>query len=400
MKDIVIIANFVAGLHGTDNNRFTYLANELCKDNKVELIASTFCHGEKKRRSNIFEFPFKITLLEEPGYKKNVCLKRFWSHYIWGRNVLEYIKNRKKPEVIYCAIPSLTAASKVSRYCKKNGIHFIIDIQDLWPEAFQMVFNVPVISRLLFSPFGYLANVAYRNADEIVAVSQTYVDRALAVNKKCPKGLVVFLGTNLENFDNNVSKHIENMRKKYPKEGLWLGYCGTLGKSYDLLSVFDALYELSSNSKSFLRFIVMGDGPRRSEFEEFARQKRLDVFFTGKIPYDEMCALLSMCDFVVNPIVGSSVASIINKHADYAAVGRPVINTQNSAEYMELVSSFNMGFNCQNGNVSEIVDCISKLTENSEVQKRMGENARKCAEEKFNRQKTYSTIVNLIVGQG
>ena len=150
MKDIVIIANFVGGLHGTDNNRFVYLANMLCKENSVELIASTFCHAEKANRTNIVEYPFKVTLLEEPGYKKNICLKRFWSHYIWGRNVIKYLKSRKKPDVVYCAIPSLTAPAKVSEYCKKKGVRFIVDVQDLWPEAFQMVFNVPVLNKLIF----------------------------------------------------------------------------------------------------------------------------------------------------------------------------------------------------------------------------------------------------------
>lgn len=397
MKDIVIIANFVGGLHGTDNNRFPYIANMLAKDNDVELVASTFCHGEKSRRSNIFEYPFKVTLLEEPGYKKNICFKRFWSHYVWGKNVLKYMKQRKKPDVVCCAVPSLTAASSVSEYCDKNGIRFIVDIQDLWPEAFQMVFKVPVLSNLVFAPFRRLANKAYRNADEVVAVSQTYVDRALSVNKKGAKGLSVFLGTNLETFDENVKKNIDCYKNKFPKnDEIWLGYCGTLGKSYDLPTVFDALHLLETQKKIVPKFIIMGDGPQRTEFESYAKSKKVNVVFTGKIPYDEMCALLSLCDIVINPIVGLSVASIINKHADYAAVGRPVINTQNSLEYRSLVENYKMGLNCGNGNVMEIAKAIECLTLNKALRKEMGENACKCAEEKFDRKKSYVKIMELL----
>lgn len=399
MKDIVIIANFVGGLHGTDNNRFSYLASMLCKDNDVELVTSDFCHGEKARRTNVFDFPFKITLLNEPGYKKNICLKRFWSHYVWGKNVIKYLKSRKKPDVVYCAVPSLTAPAKVSEYCQKNGIRFIVDVQDLWPEAFQMVFKIPVLSKLFFAPFKRLADKVYGNADEVVAVSQTYVDRALSANKKGAKGHSVFIGTNLEKFDENVKKKIDRCKVDFPKnDEMWLGYCGTLGKSYDLPTVIDALHLLNSQNKSTPRFIVMGDGPSRIDFESYAKQKKINALFTGRIPYDEMCALLSLCDVVINPIIGSSVASIINKHADYASVGRPVINTQNSQEYRNLVDSYEMGINCESGNATELAQAIEKLILDKELCSRMGNNARKCAEELFDRKNRYSKIIDCVIG--
>ena len=397
MKDIVIVANFVGALDGIDNNRFPYLAGMLCQNNSVELITSSFSHSEKKRRNDVFCYPFKVTLLDEPGYQKNISIKRFLSHYVWGKNVIKYLKSRKKPDVVYCAVPSLTAPAKVSEYCRKNGIRFIVDVQDLWPEAFQMVFKVPVLSKLIFAPFKCLADKAYGNADEIVAVSQTYVDRALSVNKKGAKGIPVFLGTNLETFDENVKKNIDLCKMKFPKNNqLWLGYCGTLGKSYDLPTVFDSLQFLREQGKVAPKFVVMGDGPQRIEFESYAKSKKIDVLFTGRIPYDEMCALLSLCDVVINPIIGSSVASIINKHADYVSVGRPVINTQNSLEYRKLIDSYEMGINCESENVEDVARAIEKLVFDKELSCQMGEHARKCAEEKFDRKTTYSLIEKII----
>lgn len=393
MKDIVIIANFVSGLQGTDNDRIPYLANMLSMENSVELVASTFCHEDKVRRTSVFKYPFKITLLDEPGYKKNVCLKRFLSHYIWGRNVLNYIKKRKKPDVIYCTVPSLTAPAKISEYCKQNGIRFIIDVQDLWPEAFQMVFNVPVLSKLIFFPFFCLANKIYCNADEIVAVSQTYVDRALSVNKRGAKGYSVFLGTNLEKFDDNVKR---NNVPKLDDSEIKLAYCGTLGSSYDLTSVFDALYIIKKNCRVNIKFIVMGDGPRRKEFEDYALHLMLNVEFLGKISYERMCGMLKSCDIAINPITHGAAQSIINKHADYAAAGIPVISTQESLEYRNLVVSYRMGINCQNANIQEIAQAIEHLAVLEDLRIEFGKNARQCAEEKFDRKNTYPKIVSVI----
>jgi len=109
-----------------------------------------------------------------------------------------------------------------------------------------------------------------------------------------------------------------------------------------------------------------------------------------------MCALLSLCDIAVNPIVGKSAASIINKHADYASAGIPVINTQESVEYRELVESYHMGFNTPNGDPAAMAKMIKLLACNEEQRSIMGRNARRCAEEKFDRRSTYTKIVELI----
>ena len=259
--DILILTNFRADLSITDNNRFVYLSKQLARFHKVELVTSDFWHGRKQHSESLpKEWSFKVTFIHEPGYKKNVCFKRFISHYIWGRNVKRYLKTRKKPDVVYCAVPSLTASSLAAKYCRKNKVRFIIDIQDLWPEAFRMVFHVPLISNLIYKPFECIVNGIYRRADEICGVSQTYVDRALSINRRCKKGYCVFLGTRLETFDENV----KNCNLQIEKENLlWLVYCGTLGSSYDLTCVFDALDMVRKRGVKVPKFLIMGTGPKK-----------------------------------------------------------------------------------------------------------------------------------------
>ena len=394
MKDIVIIANFCRDFSESDNGRFMYLCKELSKENNVEIITSDFSHGEKKHKVKLtVKWPFKITFLHEPEYKKNISVKRFISHHKWGKEVKKYLEGRKKPDVIYCAVPSLTAPAFAADYCKKNNVKFIVDIQDLWPEAFQMVFNPPLFNKIIYEPFKRLADKIYGSADKICAVSDTYVKRVLSVNLKCKKGHVVFLGTNLDTFDKNV---LEN-RVERPEDEIWLAYCGTLGASYDLNCVIDALSIIDESGKSAPKFIVMGDGPRRTEFEEYAKKKNVSCTFTGRLPYPKMCGLLCACDMTVNPIVAGSAGSIINKHGDYAASGLPVINTQECQEYRDLVDEYKMGFNCQNGNSKEIAEKIILLVNDSILRTNMGGNARRCAEEKFDRKNTYYELIKDIL---
>lgn len=396
--DIIILANFCGDLGRKGNDRFLYLAQMLSVNNDVEVITSDFFHEKKKHRGQVEQTGnFKMTLLYEPGYKKNVSIRRFYSHYIWGKDVVRYIRNRKKPDIIYCAIPSLTGPYFVSKYCEKENIHFAIDVQDLWPEAFRMVCNIPLLSDLAFYPFKRVADAIYNRADKVIAVSQTYVNRVLEVNRKDASGCAVFIGTELETFDENVRNNAIDSQKAGE---LWLGYCGSLGASYDLITVIDAITLLKDSYKEKVKFIIMGDGERRTEFETYARKKEVQCDFVGRLPYDKMCGMLSACDIVINPITGGSAASIINKHADYAACGKPVINTQDSLEYRRLIDDYRMGFNCENANATDMASKLEVLLKDSELRTVMGNNARRCAKEKFDRRTSYKRIVDILMESG
>lgn len=397
--DVVIIAQYLRNIEEIEgnNSRFIYLANLLSeKENiNVEIVTSNFLHGPYRHAVKVDQPDnFRITAIEEPGYQKNISLKRFFSHAKLAKNIGNYLKTRAVPDCIYCAVPSLDVANVAAKYCKENNVKFIVDIQDLWPEAFKMVFNVPVLSDIIFYPMKRQADNIYVQADEIVAVSNTYCKRALEVNKKCGKALTVYLGTNVEDFDNNTK--LETLIEKND-DRLWLMYCGSLSHSYDLKTVIDALTILKDKNKKVPFFVVMGDGVKKDEFEVYAKQKNVDCLFTGKLEYADMCSVLCKGDIVVNPIIASSPASIINKHGDYAASGLPVLNTQASVEYRQLVDYYEMGFNCKPASAQDLADKILVLSENEKLRMQMGKNARKCALEKFDRKNTYMKILNTVL---
>lgn len=398
MKDVLMITHFTQTPGEAGNARFAYLASLLADKFNVEVVTTDFSHRTKSKRTlekNEFDkLNYKLTLLNEPGYKKNVSLTRFYSHWKFGKSLKKYLENRKKPDVVYCSVPSLDAASVAAKYSKKNGIPFIIDIQDLWPEAFEMVFSIPVISKLVFMPFRIKANYAYKEADLIVGVSETFINRAVGVNKKFKKKEIVFLGTILSLFDAYAS---DNPILKKEKDCIWIGYIGTLGHSYDLKTVIDSLVLLKNKPYyNKIKLIVIGDGPLRGEFEKYANCQGISAAFTGRIPYSNMVATLNLCDVAVNPIKMKSAGTILNKHADYAAAGIAVVNSQECHEYRELVDKYEMGINAECENAIDISQKIGFLIENESVRTKMGLNARKCAEENFDREVTYKRIVKLI----
>ena len=386
--DIVIVSQYLRNIENFayNNSRFVYLAKMLSKipGNKIEIITSDFNHAAKRHFSHTEELPgVKVSVIHEVGYSKNVCFKRFVSHKELSRNIKKFLNDRKKPDVCYCAIPSLDVAEVVAEYCKKNGVKLIVDIQDLWPEAFKMVWNIPVISNIGFFPMKKQADKIYAAADEIVAVSETYAKRGMAVNKKCEEATVAYLGTEKEAFD----KYAKLVERK--TDEIVVCYIGSLAASYDLKTVIDAIARIVSP----IKLLVMGDGSYKERFENYAKEKGVNAEFTGRLDYPEMIKRLVNSDIAVNPIRKGSAGSIINKVSDYAMAGLPVINTQECLEYRNLLDKYYAGINCACEDVESVYEAIVMLIENKNLRITMGKNSRKLGEERIDRAETYKQIV-------
>ncbi len=399
IKDVLLIANFWHFEFEKKSSRYRTMADVLCNAGyNVEVVSSSFRHQTKQQRDieyiKTIESPYKVTLLHEPEYKKNVSLKRIYSHHCFAKEVTKYLKTRKRPDLIICSVPSLSVGSAVTKFAEENNIKIIIDIQDLWPESFKMALNIPVISDMLFYPMMIQANRIYARADKVMAVSETYVKRGLEKNKKDGSGLSVYIGTDSK----LVAEAIDGKEITRTDNDFWIGYIGALGHSYDIPTVIDALKILKDKGYENIVFKIMGEGVLIDEFKKYASEAKVNCEFSGFIEYGEMMANLMACDCAVNPIIGESVSSIINKVADYAMAGVPVINTQNSPEYRALLEKYECGINCENGNPQSMADAILKLYNDEDLKRTMGEKSRILGKEKFDRNIIYKNIVSLIEG--
>ncbi len=397
MKKILLIAHYTQAPGEPGNNRFAYLANLLCeKGYEVEVVSTSFSHKTKKPKEvnteAIASCKYKFTFIDEPGYPRNICIKRFYSNFLFGKNLKRYLSTIEKPDIVYVAVPSNDAGAVAAEYCTKNNIPMLVDIQDLWPEAFKLVFNIPVLSDIAFAPMTYQANRIYAAADKIIAVSKTYANRGLANCKKDKEGTVVFLGTELASFD----KSAESVQINKNADELWITYVGTLGHSYNIEIVIDAINLLPDHLAKKVVFKVLGDGPLMQRFVDYSASCKARVDFLGRLEYGEMVAYLKRSDIAVNPISKGAAQSIINKHGDYAMAGLPVVSTQESEEYRNLLEEYGCGINCSVDSPQEVANALQLLIENGEKRAEMGKSSRRLAEEKFDRKQSYTKIVELI----
>lgn len=398
--DILMIVHTMGTLDPSDNDRFTYLAKMLVgKGHNVEIVTSDFEHHKKAYRNTeaiVRRHSFKITFLHEDAYQKNISVQRIAGHISFAKRLKKYLKKRNKPDAIYCAIPPTVSADCAASYAEKNQIRFIIDVQDLWPESFNLALGNSALAKLALKPLASIANGAYKRADGIVAVSETYVRRVKKVNTKAMQAVSVYLGTD--------SKLVEDVKKNMPMHNrqtqeLRVAYIGNLGRSYDFLTLFKALHLLEKIEDYKIRLLVIGDGNYRNQVEALADKYFANTLITGYLSYDMMFAQLMQCDIAVNPIVRGTANSVVNKVGDYAAAGLPVVNSQDNNEYCGLIEQYNAGLNSLPGDAEDMAKKIEMLCLDANMRKQLGQNNRKLYEAKFDRSKTYPAIVDCLLGK-
>lgn len=359
---------------------------------EVECITTGFQHFKKEPRDKELilsqGYPFKITFIDVPPYKKNIDIRRIFSNKKAAKNLKKYFSTHiKKYNVVYVSIPANNIAAMVTDVCKENGIPVIVDIEDLWPEAMSMIIKNNMLRKILLHSFTKDAEKAYRNADGIVGTSEDYTDRAFKKRERNIPAETVYVGCNLKDFDNGVKRYSVEIKK--PEGEFWVTYAGSISTSYDIKTLIDAGYSLKNKN---VHVQILGTGSLKKDLEEYSK-KMTNIHFWGFTAYPKMAAVLAKSDVVINSFVKGAPQSIVNKVGDYLASGKPMINTLESLIFCRLVDRNNIGTNIEPGNVQELVRVIKKYINGDGNQ---GEAARKLVESEFDRTVSYLKIVDIV----
>ena len=380
--------------------RFRYLCEFLVKKGyEVDLITTTFQHWEKKQRNlesvDQKSYPFGIKFIYEPGYRKNIDLRRVRSHRIAAENLRKLLEKEGDYDLIYAEIPPNDVALAAAEYAHRNKIPFVADVNDLWPEAMRMVFDIPIVSDFLFYPLKRDAEKVYSLTSGVIGTSDEYRDRPFLNQKRDVLKETVYVGNEISVFDREAERHADEVQKE---DGtFWVTYAGTIGTSYDIRTMVLAAEELMKQGKTKIRFQILGDGPTREMLENLAKERKIqNVKFTGYVPYEQMAAYLVKSDVLINSFVRKAPQSIVTKIGDYLAAGKPMINTCMSPEFRKKVERDGFGINIEPEDVRELVNAVEWMYENEAERNDMGNRARKIAEEQFDRPVSYGKIEAMI----
>jgi len=351
--NIVIVAPFCSLVGEPYFNRFRFLAEMMSENHRVSLVTSSFFHAQKCQRAcpRPGEQQYEIVLIDEPGYATNISLGRIWSHARFVSNFKRWANGffaRQDVDLVYSAYPLLATNIFLGRLKCQYDFKLVIDVQDVWPEAISSA--IPLVKRLPRSiiPFSRKADRAYRAADQLIAVSETYLARASSANPRAAAS-VLYIGADVSLIERIAAKPL-------PRDEVHFAYIGSVGHSYDIRTLIEAFNQFRQENLNF-RLHIMGDGVG---VEELRKRASPSITFYGFLPYETMIAMAKSVDFFINPIKNSAMQSVTNKLSDYFVLGKPVISSQACNEVkglLELIPSENY----QAGSVDSLRAAIKRL---------------------------------------
>lgn len=328
INNLIIVAPFTSVPGEFKFNRFLLLANLFSNIYNVTLITSNYNHNDKmhnRLHSYVVNDNLEIICLNEIGYKKNISIKRFLSHIHFTLNFFLFLKKNKNKfhnSKVIGAYPLIFPLFFLAFYRIKYKYKLIIDINDIWPQAFGHL--LPKFCRFILDSnfINMISHYIFKRADAISSVSETYLKYGIKVNP-CVESYVLYLGGDKKIIDicsneNGINKNEINF-----------SYIGALGTSYDLKTCILAFNKFNSFYDKKIYFHLIGDGPERFYLQKISNA---NILFHGFLDYKDMLRIAKKSDYLVNPIKDGASQSVTNKLSDYILLSKPIISSQDSIE--------------------------------------------------------------------
>lgn len=160
------------------------------------------------------------------------------------------------------------------------------------------------------------------------------------------------------------------------------GFVGTFGPWHGVLALAEAITLLPADS--MVRFLLVGGGRLREEFERIVRAagREQQVIFSGHVDHERVPALLDACDMLLSPHVpledGSEFFGSPTKLFEYMAMGKGIVASR-LGQIGEVLADQETALLAEPGNASELAAAILRLSSSRELRERLGSAARSVA---------------------
>lgn len=342
-KKVLIISNFHEDSPISRSNMvFNYY---LDKGYDPIVICSSFSHSLKRFR----EFDNKkFITLKTISYSSSLSINRILSYLIFSYGVFKFL-GKNSFDIVYVNLPpnglGLPLLLRKNRFNK-----LVVDVIDLWPEAFPA--NKGLIKKTILYLSGVLPKIIRKkiiNYSDFCITESNYFYEKLDLKNNLNSKVIYIKKTEL----------IEPCFEKVSNE-LSIIYLGNIGKIYD----FDSLIKIINGVKKKRKVVlhIIGLGPLSRWFFDSLKNENIDYNYHGA-SFDENFKreIISKCWFGFNGYKINTEVALSYKSVDYLSYGVPLINSALD-DTMDLVDNERIGYNFNSDSLEMIIDELSKVS--------------------------------------
>lgn len=357
------------------SHRSWYIAQALCRaGHQVHILTAT---QESKNFSEQITDNFYVHYLTAP-YRQTMG---FWRRiYAFWQFVQKAIRKSKEIpfEKIYATSTPLSIGLIALWLKKKYKKNYLFEVRDLWPQ-------VPVELGILKNPIlkkisYFLEKKIYQNAEKIVVLSpamQNYVQKIVPEKP-------AFCVPNMADCSLFVPQEKKN------ESVFRLMYAGSIGFANGLDRVI-----AWAEKCSWAEFWIIGEGAKRQAMENLVKKSKINnVYFFNSRNKKSLQELFNQADALIISFADYKILETCspNKFFDALAAGKICISNT-TGWIKDLIEENQCGFYANTA--EEFEKKLQNIVQNKNLQRQMQANARKLAENSFDKNHLCKEIVAL-----
>ncbi len=326
---------------------------------------------------------------------KQVPLLRGLEHIVYGLQY--YVRGRcaGRHDVVIAYSPPLPFGATAALLARRwRGIS-IINVQDLYPRS---AIDLGLLKNKLLIRFGeWLERWVYRHAHGITVHSEGNRDHVVAHGGSSDRTWVVPNWIDLDKYSPGPKDN--GFRQKFASSASFVvSYAGVMGFAQGVGDILKAADIVAKKAPDVL-FLLAGEGVVLPKLKAMAADLNLNnVKFLPHLPEDKYIALLQASDACLvtlhkrlqTPVVPGKLPCIMG-------VGRPVIcSTSPQSDAKLIVEEAKCGLWVPAGSPEALAKAILELSADPVRAEEMGVNARRYAEQHFNREQCISRYEEVI----
>jgi glycosyltransferase involved in cell wall biosynthesis len=267
---------------------------------------------------HIYRHPLPLEAEGAIGYALEYATALFWEFVL----ALRVLRRHGFDAIHACNPPDLIflVGGFFKLFARKR---FIFDHHDINPELYEAKFGRRDFFYRLMVMFERLT---FRTADVSIATNESYKRIAIERGGMDPSRVfVVRSGPKLDRL--RIVPPVAALKRG---RRFLVGYVGVMGKQEGIDYLLRAAaYIVRDLQRTDVHFGLVGGGTSLDEMKAYAVQLGIadHVTFTGRVPDDDLLAMLNTSDVCVNPDVANDMndKSTMNKIMEYMALGKPIV---------------------------------------------------------------------------
>ncbi len=296
-------------------------------------------------------------------------------------------------DVVIASSPPLFLGLTGVALARRFRVPLVFDVRDMWPEI-AVKQGIIKSGSLMERTWRAMADFTYDRSAAIVPVTTGIKQDMIARGLSPEKISLVHNGVDLEQIQENA----HDLRNELGLGEKFVAlFAGLIGVMQEVSVIVNAALLLKDHPN--IQFLIVGDGVERDKIAKRLQTLQLkSVTLLPRQPRERMPHFLNTADVCLATLSNAGASDAVPlKMLEGWAYRKPVIITS-SGVGAQLTTTWEAGLATPPGDARALANAILTLEADRALLKRMGENGRRCIEEKLNREALARAMEQVLTG--